>query len=670
MKKFFIIFSLISIVFLVTGCDILQTPADEVRQRPSVSSTPSDSSTPPTTSTTTPATTSPTPSSSVSSSPVVPPVAVDTSTWQQFDFKELGFTIQLPFDSKDVSSTYKEDRQNEKLPVSLSNSLRYSYKGFLKRQAGEYAFLGSTSENYVSGKPWELTDANKFIAVGDTYQIGNIPITPIAHVPAQSNLLVVFDASKDYYQLINKSSTTSTEHWYAAVFNLPNNKRFKVALLQFKSQDLSLDQLVAALKTVQFKTAQFPLSQTSNPTTTPKANTVPKHNPNNAPFIVNYSNNPVVCGNSPTGGSGTKWVYSCSDRRNNYNSGETVYGLFRIDNIFKNFRFKTDVYKDGIYQWEEIGEWNTVDPTWGWARNYATPVLTNISAGSWEIEYFVDTGDGFSDSPLATTNFQVNGIVSSPSTPSTPPTPQTPSAPFSYDNNGTICGSQPSGGSWSKWWYTCSNPQTTFYRGQTVYGMIHIDKVYIKHRFAMDVYKDGVYQWPDTSNFNDVDTQYGWNYSFYLPVLSNLQVGNWSVNIYLVRQDGTKQFLKTLTFQIYDQSASQSVTNCTSESSLVTHGEGAQIGMRVCDSHNGQYTISSMINTDGCYPVTSGQPVTITVGSDGVYVNGQQRIYYGSSSARVITTGCYGYGAPVHTDGQVSTHIYQATQPFRVIVGS
>jgi hypothetical protein len=453
----------------------------------------------------------------------------------------------------------------------------YSYQGFLKGQAGLYTFLGSTSENYTSDKAWELTDAQKLSMNGESYQIGMVSIHPLAHIPVGSNLLIAFDATKDYYQPVK--SPASMDQWYGAVFALPNNKRFKVAVLQFKTQDLSLDQLIAALKTVKFSSTQFTLNQVSAPSSTPRASTAPQHNPNNAPYILNRSNNPVVCGTSPSGGQSTKWVYSCSDRRTTYNTNETVYGLFRIDSIFKNFRFKTEVYKDGLFQWEDLGVWNTVDQPSGWARSYATPVLSNVSAGNWEIRYYVDTGDGFSTTPLATSNFSVYGTAPTPSNPTPPSTPQSHSQPFMYDNNGSMCGSQPSGGSWSQWWYTCSSAQTTFGRGQTAYGLIHISNVFVPHYFTMEVYKDGVYQRTENSSFNNVDQVNGWNYAFFLPVFANLDPGNWSVNI-SVQYNGIKQFLKTLTFQVTDNS----ISNCTQESYFTNHGENAQIGTKFCSN--------------------------------------------------------------------------------------
>lgn len=657
MRKFFLPLLLLSSVFLITGCDALQTSADKIRPRSSGTAASS--------------TNQPLVITSPSTSVYVPKsiTSIDTSSWQRFEFKELGFSIQLPFATKDITLTYKDGRRDDTLPVSATNPLMYWYKGFLKGQSGDYTFVGGTSENYASGKEWQPTDASQLIKIGDNYQINNLRISPLAHVPAQNNLLIAFDMTKDYYHVIK--SPLGAEQWYGAVFTIPNNKRFKVALLQFRSQDSSLDQLVAALKTVQFTAPQFPLVQVSTPTSTPKPGTpAPKPNPGNAPFAVNRSNNPVVCGSSPVGGKNTKWVFSCSDRRDSYSVGETVYGLFRIDNIFKNFRFKTEVHKDGAFQWEDVGEWNNVDEKWGWARSYAMPVLTNLSAGNWEARFFVDTGSGFSGTPLASTNFWVYGNTpAAPSVPPTPPAPSRPPQPFSYDNNGQVCGSQPSGGNSTKWWYTCSNPQTTFYRGQTAYGMIRIDKVYLKHTFMMEVYKDGTYQWSHSSTFNDVDEQNGWGYAFYLPVLSNLESGNWSVNIYLVPQNGNRQFLKTLTFRVNDQGGANppSAAGCiTTDNALLSHGENAQAGTKVCDFNNAPYTINNLIYGSGCY---TSSVQSVTVAQDAVYIDGQQQLSYGSRSARVWVAGCYGNAAPSYS-GDNAYRVYYPTQAFRIIAGT
>jgi hypothetical protein len=558
MKKKLFFFSSILFSIFFTGCDVFKQSADSIR-RPVII---------PETSTTTPSSTvqygnvstssaaksssTSTLEGSVSSDRRPELIAIDTTAWQRHSFKELGFSIQLPFASKDISLMYKEGKVNEKQPMSAQNPLMYWYKGFLKGQQGDYAFLGSVSENYVSEKEWQITEVKTFSTVGDEYRINEVTIHPLARIPVQGTLVTIFDATRDYYEVIK--SPLASERWYGMVFSIPNNKRFKTVALQFKSSDLSLEKVVAAARTIQFAAPQFPLAQASAPAQAPsKSAPAPKRNPGNAPFVVNRSSNPVVCGSSAAGGKNTNWVYSCSDRRDTFVVGETVYGLFRIDSIFKNFRFKSEVYKDGLFQWEHVGDWNTVDEKWGWARSYAMPVVGNVSAGSWEIRFYVDTGDGFSGTAQASVDFWVSG-----SSPAPAPTPAPQSRPvelYKYDGNGATCMNQPTGGSGTKWWYTCDNQKTVFLRGQTVYGILRVDKVYMKHYFVAEVYKNGVYQWSSATNLNDVDEQNGWNYSFYLPVFANLDQGNWSVNMYIVPQSGSRQFLKNLTFRIDDQVA-------------------------------------------------------------------------------------------------------------------
>lgn len=186
----------------------------------------------------------------------------------------------------------------------------------------------------------------------------------------------------------------------------------------------------------------------------------------------------------------------------------------------------------------------------------------------------------------------------------------------------------------------------------------------------MDVYKDGVFKWSDTSNFNDVDTVNGWSYTFYLPVFSNLDPGNWSVNVYLLKQDGSKQFLKTMSFQVYENASQPSTNSCTASTAYVTnHGEGLQAGNQFCDSTNAVYTVNNLINGSSCYIVPAGQTVNIAVAPDSVSINGQQYASYGTRTARVLVSGCYGYSAPSYT-GDTNYRTYSATQTFRVIMSN
>lgn len=226
-----------------------------------------------------------------------------------------------------------------------------------------------------------------------------------------------------------------------------------------------------------------------------------------------YDDNGYTCLGPIIGGENTNWIYSCGIPRSSFQQGDAVYGLVRIDDITANFRFSSDVYKDGVYQWNYTTGWNDVGQ-WGWARNYFWPIMQNAQPGNWQYRISVDDGNGFRN--IENLNFVVTPYV----------------VPFQYSGNLTTCSGAITGGAETNWEYTCQNPTSTFSSGQTVNGLIRIDDIYADFRWKQEVYINGAYQWNYVANWNDVG-QWGWGWSYFTLTTTSVWPGNWEYRVFL-----------------------------------------------------------------------------------------------------------------------------------------
>lgn len=246
------------------------------------------------------------------------------------------------------------------------------------------------------------------------------------------------------------------------------------------------------------------------------------------PTNYSYDNNGYTCTGPVTGGEQTDWFYTCENAGTEFTQGDTVYALLRIDNVSTNHRFRTDFYKDGVYQWNYITNWNDVGE-WGWSKSYSWPGLSNAQPGNWRFDMFVDAGGGFE--LLDSLSFTVTEV------------PQ-----YTYNDNAYTCEGPITGDESTNWVYTCGSPKLTFTQGETVYGLVRINNVMANHRFRVDVYKNDVYQWQSIGNWSDVG-EWGWEKSYFWPTMGNAQPGNWKFKVYL-DVGGGFNLLDTMAFTV------------------------------------------------------------------------------------------------------------------------
>ncbi|HAZ28721.1 MAG TPA: hypothetical protein DCY48_03020 [Candidatus Magasanikbacteria bacterium] len=111
-----------------------------------------------------------------------------------------------------------------------------------------------------------------------------------------------------------------------------------------------------------------------------------------------YDDNGHTCQGPVTGGASTNWWYTCQWPTTFFASGQTVWGLFRLDDVYVDHGFKVEAYHEGVLRWQWSPGWNIVGARWNtsffWFRLFTAPV------GKWEFKIFVDIGNGYT--PLDT----------------------------------------------------------------------------------------------------------------------------------------------------------------------------------------------------------------------------------------------------------------------------
>lgn len=191
----------------------------------------------------------------------VPPTSTAISqnnpaTWPRHYFKELGFSIKLPFATGSIETGFAECVRGNLSTSSTfirrvcddADHYSYWYSALLRGKNNDYIFLGSVSEYYADGGEWGLTKLHDFTYKGLTVLIGQSIIHPLKILFFHGMPIIIFDPNKDIYGIFKAGD----DQIYAAIFKLPNNKKFKAAALQFYASDLNFEQFTKAINTIQF----------------------------------------------------------------------------------------------------------------------------------------------------------------------------------------------------------------------------------------------------------------------------------------------------------------------------------------------------------------------------------------------------------------------------------
>lgn len=87
-----------------------------------------------------------------------------------------------------------------------------------------------------------------------------------------------------------------------------------------------------------------------------------------------------------------------------YVSGDDIYLLSQVRNIYVDHRWKVETFRNGGFIWQYETPLNKVES--GWTYGNFTPVQFNAQAGNYEFKVYIDTGLGFKQ--LDSKTFTVN----------------------------------------------------------------------------------------------------------------------------------------------------------------------------------------------------------------------------------------------------------------------
>jgi hypothetical protein len=209
-----------------------------------------------------------------SSTPLAQPTIVASSTvdvnnpetWNTFEFKELGFSMKLPFERSAVTSSYNicegeclELEGFKKLfqwveasaPTIGYDRHSYLFKLFSRSKDFEYCChqspLLSMYDFSADGKNYRYTSGQQFT------------IHPIYTTQKQGQLAVVFDISEDYYKKFKdldlEGNKVEYEPRFAAIVKLPSNSQFKAFIMEFEQGDpssISIDNIKKIIESIAF----------------------------------------------------------------------------------------------------------------------------------------------------------------------------------------------------------------------------------------------------------------------------------------------------------------------------------------------------------------------------------------------------------------------------------
>ena len=193
--------------------------------------------------------------STTSTTPSVSLVDRPVSEWPRYEFKELGFSIQLPFVSSSLRYKFNTYCPPYLAPCSNTTTM-HSYTGILNGKKTDYLFIGSYSKNYEYDRDGNITDINDLNISKNPYLIffGNdsfqLPIHPINRILVQNKEVIIFNAYDDYYK--NSNYGINEKEW-AFTFSLPYSDKLKAVIFVFDDIDFPLEKIKMAIKTLKFK---------------------------------------------------------------------------------------------------------------------------------------------------------------------------------------------------------------------------------------------------------------------------------------------------------------------------------------------------------------------------------------------------------------------------------
>ena len=118
---------------------------------------------------------------------------------------------------------------------------------------------------------------------------------------------------------------------------------------------------------------------------------------------------------------------------------------------------------------------------------------------------------------------------------------------YAYDNNAKLCRDLVvHDNNWN--YYSTSTDTSPFRVGEKVNALYHINNVKIDHCFRGKYYCNGIFIKQEDTGFNHVGS--GWDHAYSWPSVTNVQQGNWKVELYVGDAQAKYALVDTLSFTV------------------------------------------------------------------------------------------------------------------------
>jgi len=201
----------------------------------------------------------------------------DPKTWPRFEFKELGFSMQLPFEKNELEIEYgrckdgvvyrKKNNSDtfikEKREICIKSKSDYSYYQIIVKKGNYLALSSIVGYAPIEGEGGILTDDKGRIVFkqqgkpivkakdvkGTFYALEDKKFRPLRIIFNQDVEFIMINPLENRYVYPEDERYNPK---FAAIFNLPKDQEFKSVVIAFLDQDLDESQLITAIKTVKF----------------------------------------------------------------------------------------------------------------------------------------------------------------------------------------------------------------------------------------------------------------------------------------------------------------------------------------------------------------------------------------------------------------------------------
>jgi hypothetical protein len=228
MKKHFIVFFFTTLFLISGGCAYTNPQNAQNTQTSSVASTAHTT------------TTESEPFAATST-----PTLIDKpiSEWPRYEFKELGFSIQLPFVSSSIVSNYEHCDVKNNIGKFCESELPYWYLNVYSDSPGFY--LRGRSKNYADGSEWTLLDLFSLTIKNNKYFADTIELIPVHTYRSSGNPIILYDATKSYYGNpkyfgAHSDYLPSSEPEYNIIFSI-KHPQIPVVNISFRDEVIHLD---------------------------------------------------------------------------------------------------------------------------------------------------------------------------------------------------------------------------------------------------------------------------------------------------------------------------------------------------------------------------------------------------------------------------------------------